>query len=124
MGEAFKSVLCKKKKKKIASRKKILREGSELRRKLQGLERWLSLQEYLVLLQKTRVQLLAPARWLTTIHDFGFRSSKAVFWRIQARGIHLFGTIHAVRQNTHTCAIGEISQNVKTESASPTSVFA
>jgi len=73
-----------------------------------------------VLLQKTRDKFLAPTWWLTTMHNFSFRSSESGFWLLQAPVIHVW-------HNTDTQAkhpYRNINQIFKTENSSPGCVFA
>lgn len=52
-------------------------------------ERWLHGLEHLLLLQGTRVQLLASTWWVITTYTFSSRASRVLFWPPQAPDIHV-----------------------------------
>lgn len=65
-----------------------------------GLQRWLSCQNHLLFLQRTRVQFPALTQWLTIICDFNSRFSDSFFWLPWTPGTQKVHR-HTFRQNTH-----------------------
>lgn len=63
----------------------------------QGLTRWPSNQEHLLLLQRTWVRFPEPPWWLKNFYYSSSRGSNALFWILWAPGIYVVH-IHTCRQ--------------------------
>lgn len=59
-----------------------------------GVERQLSNQESLLLLEKTQVQFPAPTRWITTLYKSNIRRSDALCWPLWALQAHIDASTH------------------------------
>lgn len=78
----------------------VLQDLFRLRMGGRELGRWLTSEEDLLFLQKTRVQFPAPTQWLTAVHNSSSKGSNALFRCLKAPDIHIMH-IYPHTQNTH-----------------------
>lgn len=78
--------------KKVSQKKKKKKDTRN-----QGLTRWPSNQEHLLLLQRTWVRFPEPPWWLKNFYYSSSRGSNALFWILWAPGIYVVH-IHTCRQ--------------------------